>query len=358
LLEELEAEKYDGLIVARPKWFSSEQRSPIDRLRAQVEADLKYERENAAAEPQPTGDTVAVLRTSDGDVFLHFYEDIAKVHFENFVMLARKGTYNGTALHYVAGGSADPIRVHGGDPYTFFFNNPLKKDHILRWGKGTIGYELPSEEARVKVNHRPGIVTAPRAPSADWESACQFQIVLQPDRKLDRNQTPFAKVVEGLDVIERAAKRKTVSEHEPFQGDPDLTSLDRRDLIVEPVIVHKVIVFKDGQALEHDYALTEAEKSITSLKDEKAAALAEADIHGGRLLRAPDAEGAARRGLDIPYPEGADPEKVDAKGEYKPVWRPEGSDDDAATGNGDGGDGDTDQPKKAEDEGGGESDGG
>ncbi len=351
-LEDLSKAKYDQVIVARTKWFNASRAlSPVDSLKAQLAADIEYEKANVASEPKPDGTTVAVLRTSDGDVFLHFYTKLAPVHVANFMKLAQNGVYNGTAFHYIAGGNKEPVGVRGGDPYTFFFNNPLKTDHILRWGRGTMGYQLQPEASRFRVNHRPGIVSSMRNPGADWSSACRFQIMIKPDRKLDRVQTPFAKVVEGFDVIERAGKRKTVSEHGPFQNDPELSGLNQRDLVVEPTIIHKVILYKNDKALEHSFPLTEQEKTITSLKGAPAQALAEDVIHGKRLLRAVDAPGEPRIGLDIPYPDDVDTKTVAPKGEYKPVWRPEdtnssgGGGDEKAGGDdektpGDGADGD------------------
>ena len=144
--------------------------------------------------------------------------------------------------------------------------------------------------------------------------------MVQPDRKLDRKHTPFAKVVEGFDVVERAGKRKTVADHAPYQNNPELTGLAQRDLVVDPTIIHKVIVYRDGKALEHDFPLTDKEKAVTSVKDTPAVALADDVIHSGRRLRAVDAEGAPRRGLDVPYGPDDNPEEVDAKGEYKQVW--------------------------------------
>jgi len=199
--------KFDALILAKSSWFDAGGTDPIRVLFSQATADLAWAREHAASEPKPSSDTVAVLRTELGDISLQFFKDLAPKHVESFLNLARKGVYNGTAFHFVAGGNADNEAVLGGDPYTFFYPDPMKKDHILRWGHGGLGYDLPPEDARFRIVHRRTIVTSQRVDRADWDNAVQFRIMTRADRSLDGVHTPFAQVVEGMDVVDKVAQR-------------------------------------------------------------------------------------------------------------------------------------------------------
>ena len=42
---------------------------------------------------------VAVLKTSEGEMVLEFWSDVAPNHVENFKKLAKEGFYDGTAFH-------------------------------------------------------------------------------------------------------------------------------------------------------------------------------------------------------------------------------------------------------------------
>jgi cyclophilin family peptidyl-prolyl cis-trans isomerase len=230
------------------------------------------------------------------------------------------GTYNDTAFHFIRrAGTPNAKGVMGGDPFSFFYNDPLKQKHLLRWGSGGVGYDLPPEEARARINHRAGIVTSQMREKADWNNGVQFMIMVDTDPSLDRKHTPFAKVVEGQALVEKAAERKTAAEHEPYKEVYAFSSITTRDLIVEPVIIHKVIVYRDGRAADHAYPLAEGEKTLATLASTPVEPLPAANdvAYCGRLLRAIDAEGEARRGLDVPFPEDVDAEDADPKGERK-----------------------------------------
>jgi cyclophilin family peptidyl-prolyl cis-trans isomerase len=314
-LDELRGPRFDELLLAKADWFDSGREPPIEKLRAQVQADLDWASEHARPAPAPTTQTVAVLRTSVGDIHLQFYDELAPEHTKNFLTLARIGTYNATAFHYVRGGPSDPTGIVGGDPYTFFYPDSLKKEHLLRWGQGGVGYGLPPEEARFHIRHGRGIVAGWRMDEDDWDHGSQFLILLSADPMLDRVATPFALVVEGMDVVSKIAARKTAGQHDTFRDDPAFTGERTRDLIVDPVILHKVVVYQDGKALPHDFPLEEGEQALTTLAATPAKPLSADVVYCGRALRSVEAEGEPRIGLDVPYPADVDVEKADPKGE-------------------------------------------
>jgi peptidyl-prolyl cis-trans isomerase B (cyclophilin B) len=124
----------------------------------------------------------AVLKTSMGDLALEFLTDKAPRTCEHFVKLARKGFYDGLTFHRVIKG----FMVQGGCP---------KGD-----GTGSPGFTV-----RAEFNDTPhvnGVVSMARG--VDPHSAgCQFFIVHGEARYLDSRYTAFARVVDGLDVLEK-----------------------------------------------------------------------------------------------------------------------------------------------------------
>jgi len=316
-LKELKEERFDALLLAKAKWFSASGPPPIEQMLRQAEADLAWAKATSVSVPAPAAEPVAVIRTELGDIHLRFYPELAPRHVESFLTLATTGAYNGTAFHFLKGGTIAPEGVMGGDPYSFFYNDPLLKAHILRWGTGGTGVGIRPEASRFSVNHVRGIVTSQRTDKADWDNGMQFQVVTATSRGLDRIHTPFAMVVEGMDVVDRIAKRKTAATHSIFRDDSAFQTIHARDLLVEPVVIHKIIVFDARKARAHSFPLEAGERSLDTLSSTPARAIPEAEIHGGRkLLRASDAT-APRIGLDFPYPFDVDPEKASPLGERR-----------------------------------------
>ena len=67
-----------------------------------------------SSSPRDYAKTLAVLKTSQGDVTIRFFFDKAPGHVKNFVDLAARGFYDGTLFHRVIPG----FMVQGGDPLT------------------------------------------------------------------------------------------------------------------------------------------------------------------------------------------------------------------------------------------------
>jgi len=317
--EELEDPKFDSLLLAKPRWFADRRQVPVEAMAQQATADLAWGALHAQTAPRPDEGVVAVLRTAEGDVHIQFFKEFAPKHTEHFITLATAGFYNETQFHFVRGGSQDPKGVIAGDPYTFFYPDPLKEDHILRWGKGGIGRDIAPEAARFKVVHQRGIVTSQRVEKADWDNAAQFQILLTTDRSLDRVHTPFARVVEGMGLVEKIARKKTAMEHDVYKGKSAFQGMGTRDLLVEPTVIHKVLVFEGGKAIKHSFSLDEGEKSLATLSGSPVKPLAEEEIYAGRLLYADHAtaEDRSKSALPVPFPDSVDIEKADPKGERK-----------------------------------------
>jgi len=135
---------------------------------------------------------VAVIKTSEGEMVLEFYPDVAPGHVENFKKLANKGFYDGTCFHRVIKG----FMIQGGDPLT---KDPAMAD---RWGTGGPGYTIKAE-----FNSKPhtrGVLSMAR--SNDPNSAgSQFFICHGDPSFLDNNYTVFGKLIKGDDVLEKIA---------------------------------------------------------------------------------------------------------------------------------------------------------
>jgi peptidyl-prolyl cis-trans isomerase B (cyclophilin B) len=146
------------------------------------------------AQTRKTADTnqkeVAVLKTSDGEMVIEFWPEVAPRTVANFKKLAREGFYNGTAFHRIVKG----FMIQGGDPLT---KDPSKED---LWGQGGPSYTIPAE-----FNNRPhvrGVISMAR--QMDPNSAgSQFFICLGTASQLDQRYTAFGHVIKGLDVLDR-----------------------------------------------------------------------------------------------------------------------------------------------------------
>lgn len=131
---------------------------------------------------------VAVIKTSEGEMTIEFWPDVAPKTVENFKTLAKKGFYDGTCFHRVVKG----FMIQGGDPLT---KDAEAED---RWGTGDPGYKLKAE-----FNDRPhvrGVISMAR--SQDPNSAgSQFFICLGDARFLDRQYTAFGQLSKGDEVL-------------------------------------------------------------------------------------------------------------------------------------------------------------
>ena len=133
--------------------------------------------------------TVAIIKTSFGNIKFSLLLDIATETVRNFSQLAKSGFYNGTLFHRIIPG----FMIQGGDPNT---KNPDKST----WGQGGPGYNLKAEfNSR---SHLRGIVSMARATDPD-SAGSQFFIVTDDSTFLDRQYTVFAEVVGGMEVADK-----------------------------------------------------------------------------------------------------------------------------------------------------------
>jgi peptidyl-prolyl cis-trans isomerase B (cyclophilin B) len=150
------------------------------------------ESDEAAPAGNPAVKEVAVITTSQGEMVLEFWPDVAPKTVENFKKLAREGFYDGTAFHRIVKG----FMIQGGDPLT---RDPNKEN---QWGTGGPGYKIKAE-----FNDRPhvrGVISMARSAHPD-SAGSQFFLCHGEAQFLDRNYTAFGKLIRGDDVLEKIA---------------------------------------------------------------------------------------------------------------------------------------------------------
>lgn len=147
---------------------------------------------------------VAVIKTSEGEMVLEFWPDVAPGHVENFKKLAKQGFYDGTCFHRVIKG----FMIQGGDPNT---KDESKKS---AWGTGGPGYQIKAE-----FNSKPhtrGVLSMARSANPD-SAGSQFFICHGDPRFLDNQYTAFGKLIKGDDVLEKIATTATEPPDRPVK---------------------------------------------------------------------------------------------------------------------------------------------
>lgn len=127
------------------------------------------------------------MTTSEGELTLELWNDVAPGHAENFTKLVNEGFYDGLNFHRIIPG----FMIQGGCPK----------------GDGTGG---PGWHVKAEFNdreHQPGVLSMARSQDPD-SAGSQFFICLtrQNCQHLDGQYTAFGKIVEGMDVVETIGK--------------------------------------------------------------------------------------------------------------------------------------------------------
>jgi peptidyl-prolyl cis-trans isomerase B (cyclophilin B) len=131
---------------------------------------------------------VAVIKTSEGEMVVQFWNDAAPMTIENFKKLARAGFYDGTSFHRIV----KEFMIQGGDPLT---KDPKKESS---YGTGGPGYKIKAEFN--DHSHERGVLSMAREPDPN-SAGSQFFICLAPVTRLDHEYTTFGKLIKGDDVL-------------------------------------------------------------------------------------------------------------------------------------------------------------
>ena len=146
---------------------------------------------------------VAVIKTTEGEMVVEFWPEVAPKTVENFITLAKKGFYDGTCFHRVIRG----FMIQGGDPLT---KDPTKE---AAWGTGDPGYKIKAEFN--DKSHVRGVLSMARSNDPD-SAGSQFFICHGNPTQLDHQYTTFGKLIKGDDVLEKIATTPT---HPPDRPD-------------------------------------------------------------------------------------------------------------------------------------------
>ena len=151
----------------------------------------------------PARQYTATLHTARGDIVLQLFADKAPLAVNSFVFLARQGWFDGVTFHRVIPGflaqSGDPSGTGTGGP-GYYFANEVRTD---------LGFE------------KPGMVGM--ANSGPDTNGSQFFIVYTPQPRLDGSYTVFARVIEGMQVVESLTPRDALTTPGQPPGDKILS---------------------------------------------------------------------------------------------------------------------------------------
>jgi peptidyl-prolyl cis-trans isomerase B (cyclophilin B) len=135
---------------------------------------------------------IAIIKTTEGDMVVEFWPEVAPKTVENFKTLARKGFYDGTCFHRVIKG----FMIQGGDPQT---KDPAKES---AWGTGGPGHTVKAEFN--DRSHQRGVLSMARSNDPD-SAGSQFFICHGKADFLDKKYTAFGKLIKGDEVLEKIA---------------------------------------------------------------------------------------------------------------------------------------------------------
>lgn len=159
--------------------------------------------------PKTSQNPVVVIETNHGNFEVELFMKESPITAKNFLRLVNKGFYNGLTFHRIV----PDFVIQGGDP---------SGD-----GSGGPGYSIQDE----KSTQRQVRGTLGMAKSGPNTAGSQFYVNLKDNLRLDdAGFTAFAKVVKGMDVVDKIGRLKN-------SGQPDNKALEK-------VIMKKVYVKK------------------------------------------------------------------------------------------------------------------
>ena len=136
--------------------------------------------------------TDVVLQTTEGDIEIKLFTDIAPKTCENFVGLIEKNYYDNTLFHRVI----KNFMIQGGDP------TGTGKGGESLWG-GTFADEVSD---KISFDRKGLVAMANRGPNTNGS---QFFITTGPSPALNNRYTIFGEVINGYNVVEKIENTQT-----------------------------------------------------------------------------------------------------------------------------------------------------
>ncbi len=243
-LDELQS-KFPEFVTNTQSATPSDTTSLTQLLRKKLESEREWTRETTYVHPTPSQSRIACIDTTEGSIWIGFYDELAPEHVRGFIERAKRGDYNRTQVYEVraANNGADPQLIRLGSLASKTERNPALHD------REELNDTIEAEDARYLVHNWRGVVAS--VETGTGESATNFQIVTAPVsmERYDGVVTPFAMVLdrEGsmatLDKLGRAPTYGTSPETQNEQG-----VLRMRDHPYPPIYIRRVTIFKDEKA--------------------------------------------------------------------------------------------------------------
>ncbi|HHD81797.1 MAG TPA: peptidylprolyl isomerase [Campylobacterales bacterium] len=146
-------------------------------------------------------ETLVVLQTSQGDITLKMFPDVAPLAVENFVTHAKNGYYDGVIFHRVI----KDFMIQGGDP-----------TGTGRGGESIWKKEFVNEYGKDVVFDKPFLLAmANKGPNTNGS---QFFITTVATPFLNGGYTIFGEVVTGQEVVEKIENTKTGRGDRPIEN--------------------------------------------------------------------------------------------------------------------------------------------
>ncbi len=176
---------------------------------------LSQEFFTATKTPEEMADRQPVFETSRGEFIIEFLPEKAPNHVGYIMKLIEEGAYNGTAFHRLIKYGI----VQGGDPKT------KDVDAVAEYGTGGLGF-LKRELSDAL--HIRGALSAVQVPGDPDSAGSQFFIVVTDQPALDGQYTVFARVVEGINLIQTISETPTDENGLPTER-IEITNVTLRD---------------------------------------------------------------------------------------------------------------------------------
>jgi peptidyl-prolyl cis-trans isomerase B (cyclophilin B) len=141
----------------------------------------------------------AVVETAQGSFVIRLLPEVAPLHVQHFLKVARAGGFDGTTFHRVI---AHAI-IQGGDPLS---KDPKK---TALYGTGGLGLLKAEFSTRPMVRGSVAAVLRPRQPDSGGD---QFFVCLFDQPSLTGQYTIFGEVIEGMEVADKIGDTPAVGD--------------------------------------------------------------------------------------------------------------------------------------------------
>lgn len=146
---------------------------------------------------------IVTITMENGDVIkAELYPDIAPNTVNNFILLVKKGFYNGLNFHRIING----FMIQGGCPEGTGMGGP----------NYSIKGEFSQNGFKNDLKHTEGVLSMARSMRPD-SAGSQFFIMHKAAPHLDGAYAAFGKVIEGMDVVNKIATTRTTYGDRPVK---------------------------------------------------------------------------------------------------------------------------------------------